>query len=1685
MFLKKETLKSKYRHLLKRGLAFVLCIASLCSFMVGFSEIDAFATDSTNAMMLHLSTGNMAGDRVQYFKVRYKDTSGNEHTQIVHPKESKTTSYGKILNVKSGYYGTYQRLSESLSKITGDCTLCDYSYETLRQYTEDYLIFETDFAFSSLMYIEVFVNYSSNSATGKNEWTCQNLELIKLKSVNGFTFAGVISGEPIPEYEGTVVARKTKAGNFAWASSANDKVYRMSFTSTSDDTKLSVPTKTSVSTSDYRYSLEFDIADVNGAGLEDCISPVKITNLNDILGLRIIDEHIILSLTYPNDCGGTSVVEIPLLLSYLFSIYKQNNIGSTLTATTPVDGVFRQGDTIGLTCLLPNITDSGESSIGFSLKYVDDNKDCSGLINVSDAPKTTYTRKPFFDNETFRISALRIYKATSAALTYSYDSNTSTVTHNEMGSEPIWAYVATTSSGLAVTSGSTISETAARSEAGSTAKHVPKNVYVVSFTTDTVKGSESSSNMKVSIKYTQKGTGAELTTSAVDLKTEASTYYGYWTFANKVVDTSDSTKFTTEYQTIGNSFEYVYGLSKGNTISFFIQIENVDSFKSVDVKVDGTDDWQIKKIEIAKAKDYGERTFAWKDTSTVSCNAYDSTTKYDFYSDRIITRKFSSTPVKCVEYTQQVLITGGHTGTIDFTSGKVSDSDNEESYSHSTNFISYENTKKNFGFAKTRCKYKVEVQVANDLNTGVNYGDCGSINQFYFQLVFEDGKSAYVLANQQLSADGFRTGMKEEFIICTNRNYGELKAIHIIPEDPNSDEDDFDKLKISYISVSKVDNSGLSHVWKVEINDWISIDYEDDDENNGYKGQQGRTESELARTYIVTSNTFKANFMMAITTANVDVGTKQLSGNISGSITYIDTTNIERTLSLKDITTDIFTYNGTSVVSKVTIGTTELAAVDQSCMALPGHTDRFYFSIDSVKKIESLTLTVQSDKDVQWEISGVSISLVKSEGNVVYNELGEYVNTGNKEFICSWPTEGSVNNSNTVIALKDGKTSATSSKIVFSDNLISIENEGEEYTTSITSVPQSEDDSINVYVYMADGSQAVGEYNMIGAIQYTNKESDSVQKSIRLNADSRNNNFYKIGISSPGLTSVKKMMLQAADSKSARVDYAIVEHMRSGVLIETVKFTYAQGNAKNVLSANGLIVSVHNCEEQIITFQTTDDSDTINLTKDADDIAVSITYESSDGTYTNTVTSVNTFLTDHNVSTIEPGRIYNVALYQYHIKSIKSINFIAMGKVIGNVGIRNAYVTNKKYGTTKITNWSSFGKGIKPLSATTRSIAVTDTGDENGTVVSKITMSIKTAASTENFDSGTSSKIKMKLGYYDPSDQVHYLVIDDIRPYIIEGETFADKTAKLSILVTNLKSLRSVEFTPISTTSGEDASWMIESITSTVLYQGVENSSTRIVNASADEGETISVNISDVEILIPAYSYNLETKSAVNNTFTNRATTSQGMVITGDRTITFSPEVTGSTKGVSVHCYRVVNNADIACDEILTITKKDGIVSSVLFNPLKVSNYTGYFKLVFQSDEFSQYNVTLHITVEASTFIVVDNSLGKRIIGTSSKNPTLEIYTGGRIKLYPKVYGASKTVTYKCFKTVDGTDVLVNSAVTKINPGASDEYINFDPSINSNSEGTYKIVFTVDGDSSITATVPIKVKQVEETTAAS
>lgn len=1513
-----------------------------------FGKFEISENAPENSFILSVSTGNAAGDEVICFEIRYK-TDGNDSTmsEFVFPDEGKRMAYGIGYDAGVNFQSARKKALDSIFIYEDgpEPGTSDMIGSALQENSCDQLYFTTSRKFVSLVDIRVHCAYGE---TGDNTWAYKGMALYKMKVNHGLVQVGAISNEYATVFDGELVARTTGTGNCvssgktAFFTFSQAKTDKFGLTSTLPDGN------TGYSGAGNSVIFELDVADIAGASIDTLETKYEKTNLTD---LSII-ECLQLEVVYKDVCGQSRSVYIPFVTSCYAEMVAAINPEKN---KSPILGIFQQGDTVACTAYLPDFS----SVTKCRMKYSDKPNDFNDLL----LPVSPAVYGKSFTDSVFAASALRIYNGSQNTLSFDYADSAIVPALSTKGVQPSWCWVSTSYSGVNMsTESSATNLPMTKYERGvKTRAAIGSSTYLVAITTDaSVKQAGTVNDIFLSIDYT-KSNGTKSTTDEYSLRKQSDNFYGDWT--SKEVNDSAIGNMKSSLKEYG----YFYNLNPGRTLYFTMNLADVDSFTGATLRLDGSDEWQMSSFSIYQLASLSRRVPEWESIETVGSNEGDLG---NFKSDRVITREFSG--IQCVQFSSSVLFQVADSKNISFSKGNVSDKDTDIRWSDYTYYMSYEDTKLDLGFTKARMTYEVTVKVGDDAE---GESDCGSKNQFYFQLVFANGKSGYVLANQQLSADGFRTGKDEKFEISVNRDYGALKAIHIIPQNPNNTDEAFDKLKIDYVNVARKGSSGINLTWKIEINDWISIDYSDSGAKDSVSGQAGRSESDIARTYVVTGTGYSTNILVAVTTGGYN-NSVQFSGHIFADIRYKDSNDVEQTMSSVDVTKLMYEYAGKTPKTKINVGGTELCSNDKSFMMREYHTDRFMISIEDVFKIESIQFYVYSNETGTWNISNVSMYLVNDIRQRTINANQEYEISCDKEPLTSSDTD-------TFTVPFTNKTNY-SPEIQMNDNEITVKEAEGSFTATVDYVPQNKDDTMNVYVYMSDDAASVKSYDMKCAVSYAvnigetgdDTSTDKIyQKSVKLKSDPAGNMFYATGVSASGLVNVCRVSLLADvfSNVNTHVRRVVVEHVRSGVAINRYNIPFYDVPTYPVTASASPQSTPDTDTEyrQTVEFMLTDESAACLLGYKTDDIAVCINYTSLDGVTTHNLTSPNVFLSETDKGIIKGGTVCTVNFSQPDVSSITGITFVAMGKLINNVGVKNAYAANyhiDSTGAETCLGWYGFGVGLTTLNAGPRTMQATSSSaneaSTDGISVGPVEISVKTAEAATDTESGTSSPVRMVIGYYDKYGNERYTTFNDINNYAVSGSTATGKTITARVLLQNLQSMRSVEFEPYETKYGMPTpTWSIESVNVKFTVNGNETELTRAVNSTAAELNPLAVNLSTVGISVNAFSYNPETEISYNKNFTGTGIAPEGILIDPKGTVTFTPVVSGSSQGVSCSCLRIIDGTAVSCPDVLTVYGSSTEVRSVVFgNDEGVPD--GQYRVEFKSAEFPELTLSINVIVQ-------------------------------------------------------------------------------------------------------------------------
>jgi hypothetical protein len=354
--------------------------------------------------------------------------------------------------------------------------------------------------------------------------------------------------------------------------------------------------------------------------------------------------------------------------------------------------------------------------------------------------------------------------------------------------------------------------------------------------------------------------------------------------------------------------------------------------------------------------------------------------------------------------------------------------------------------------------------------------DAGSSNYFYFQLVFENGTSGVVLANQQLAADSFRQGYTETFNIHTTQNYGNVTAVRVICDTSSSTSQAFDKLNIENITVT-LPNKGSAKSWIVDKVGWIDINYQDegiattvseDGTSGGFPNSQ--VVKEFARTR--TASTARLLFTIATAAESSPQIYMPASGTFEASLVYVDTAGYTQNYNF-DLRAAVYNFNDNQ---------------NSSFIFRQNSSDHFTLSINDIASVKALNI-YRSGGNLHWTIKDISISQFSDIGNVYKSTTGEF-----KRYIEDETFLTSSTNSNVKI---EGAGSAT---FTFADNSIVMDvanTDPSGWTTTITRIPTTTQESFNVYLYAGSDANRTYSFNTAnlpsikGRMEYTLKEGGS------------------------------------------------------------------------------------------------------------------------------------------------------------------------------------------------------------------------------------------------------------------------------------------------------------------------------------------------------------------------------------------------------------------------------------------------------------------------------------------------------------------------------------------------------------------------------------------------------------------
>ncbi len=1487
------------------------------------SDIGVPASERT--YILELATGKVSGDNIEFIRIIYESEEGDSRTQYIFPTED---------SLRSGYrlaaeVGTPKTVLDWVGTVVGYDTADPFYSDSLQSFHTDQFLFIADGTIRRVTEVQAFMRQDNDG--GKNEWTCTGLRLYKVDALRGLQRYGYYSSDCYIDFSGSLLAELRFADenckDISWRNC--DTLFRFGGSAGMDGYSLSTDSgKRDIQSASGNVIFRIEFADQYMAGLECLSTSYQGANSKSISRPGNLCEALTLQVRYRDVYGSVRDAALPVICSTAAWSVLEGGV----SGIQDYGGLGQQGESLAFAGTLPDLAEIlyvspilGGSAAASAARLTP----AKGMA-AADLRDSRITAS---NSEMASILAIAVYDARRGNLRARYEDS---FLRFDFPLIPEKFYRAPDITGLRLDAGGAAGQLTLETYAEGS-RLLPgdrQERYLVTLSTDDVEMAGTRSDIMLRLSY-EDVDGNTKQTPEFSLREYAGDFYGYWPAS-------------------AEDFGYLYGLSSGNdsgsvqgqSLSVLLPIQDVQRFTDVTIRLarhggEDIDEWQMKDLTVQTVDSIGQRRIAWKNVTASGEGAY---------SDRVFSRDVTGNVIFNLSLGGNVdpdadpdsgrdpnadpnsknplipsepafepeLFQDEKPITIDIYTPDVVERQDVDWRSLRYD-MTYADALQDLGFLKARASYTVQVKVASNVGNISEEDDCGSKNQFYFQLLFaQGGKSAVVLANQQLQSDGFHAGSTETFTITTNQEYGELSGIRIIPEDMASDSDKYDKLKIDTITVIQGGDGQMSPLWRFRDVGWIGIDYRDEGEEASLSGVTARTMDEISHVYNVTESSYAVNVQVAVSTGQYKnsrgEATEQFQGEMSAEITYRDVNGLIQRQNIEDVVALMYAFNNRAV-QYATLQNNGLfvggkAVSDPNYMFRPNHTDRFIVSLDGLEQILNIKLYPRSSVNTVWNISDVNVSLIRGQGRRILNMAGEYTmkypkgeellpiaysdSTGEPKYSKQLYISGSEGGTGSPITVNFSSEKVQTSSSIFDTQ------------TVVSELPAGGTDSFNFVVYpVVLGGGGLYDYDLTVNIRYTTAADTIMQNSGVMNKTMVDGApvFYLEGLTASGLVQLNSIVLKSSRSFGSGISGGFVQRVRSGFVIETYELGAAAG------LENGADVPFVNeaAAEEKLCFQLGVDMPETRLKNGGNDVAVSIQYR-VEGPISREYQSRRVFLTNEGYSALRAGQIVELVFRESHVAEITGVSFIPTGQVKLDLG--EAYITCSRTDAggalAQIGRFSFAGTAEGAGSGVIRRNVTSDALDGAGSVM-PLYMRFATGSRQDNAGAGIDSPVSLTFGYYGRSGSLESRTITDIRPFIQNetGSFPADEETDVIILVEGMQNIRWVDLLVKPDRTGQIAIWNLSSVTLRLGDTGQQLK--RELKESLPEGETRHLSFANVyitgEITYPLIPESLEETAAAldREQVTLRVSSGEtGILLGSGQGIRVEPDVTGSTEGFQI-----------------------------------------------------------------------------------------------------------------------------------------------------------------------------------------
>ena len=1423
-------------------------------------SVNVRAADAT--YLFEVTTGAVTGDesKIEFFIISYVDTANEEHIQLLYPfEDSLKESYERAVAVNGE-----QQARDSYIRSTYGYEGIDLVTRTAFQaYQTDQYIFTLPVGVKTVSAVQVFTS-------GSGSWACQGIRLFRVDKLGGLYRGNDASNDGYVDFEGVLLAEGAKGENIGWST---DRLTGISLQTSFDEAYAKHELQHDAGKT---LAVRFDFADSYGAGLESlATSPSDADKTIRGMGLA---ETAALTLRYTDRYGAVRETNVPVVLNAAeWAIEKGAQGDASLI------GLAQQGESMAVGVFLPDYASLNTGG------------DMTLTLGASEAEKVLSfqttgisSRREASASDTANIVTVAVYELAGTDVKATIDSVSGTIRYQYVG-DPVAYHMATSIGGEQIKIGSNRIQLRPYEHGSRLTPADSTERYLIEIDTDDVPNADTTGELLLSIGYTDLE-GNKKSTEELDVRSYALDFYGYWPGSR-------------------DALGYYANITRGRTLRFFIPIQNVRSITDVKARLNGSDDWQMRDLRLYTVTAFDKRSVSW---SSLSVGGMTSDRVFDRYVECELKYAFADKntgPILIWPGSEPESVGPGSSGSSGTNSnsgggsGTNGDSDgidvigrNGVDWSQIRHSMTLQQASQELGFKKARCQYTVTVNVKDDVVTDSLYGDCGSKNLFYFRLVFQNGTSAFVLANQQLHSDGFRSGKPESFDVATNQDYGDVVAVQIIPDDLSGNSDMYDKLNIDSIQVKRHSNSALTPTWTINNVGWIGIDYHDDAESQSVGGRDGRTQDELAHVYMVDSSSYSANLLVAITTDKYKTGDPQFKGTLSAEVHYDTTSLPNQKVTVSDVVKLMYEY--TNHNHSETMGALEVS--DPDLMFREGHTDRFILSLNDVRTVRNIEFFARGENATTWNIANVTIGLINGTGKLAINLNGEYEQTYNQGAGLTYQTTCTSESSpaySQFIPKGDSAVRPQAINVYFNEVQIELSPDAKQWSSTLSRAPVSENDTLNLYLFpqTLDAATASAGYDLSAVAQYTDAWARPQQTATGIMSKTLYNGrpvYYATGLNAKAMSTLTALYFRTENASTATmvgIERGIVQQVRNGVVVNAWDLAGPVTVADGGVPLSDRATTLR--DRQRVLLQLGTDTIASALEAQKTDLAVAIWYRGDDPS-AQEFRSPYVYLTDgKKYSEIHPGQLIELEFDQLNVAEITGISVAAAGSLSATVdaawadcrqiGIEDSSVVLAK-------GEYSFAQPLVVANVPYRM-------DPSGTV-KPLELTFTSDAATESANSGTNGPVRMTLGFYNEYGDLRSVQYQDIRQYI-EGNDkrfLAGSSTTIRLLTTDTAELRWVELEPYretQDTSITKAMWNLKELTAVLGENGVALN--RSVGRLIVEGEPLRVSMADILLTVDVFTgSDTEAQKLTGGTM--------DIQLKSGESLTIVPTLTGSVEGLDV-----------------------------------------------------------------------------------------------------------------------------------------------------------------------------------------